>query len=154
LPRPATESPRAEQSRLPAGLRALLAEASPGSREHLVRAAVREQALKVLGLDPGFALDPKRPLQELGLDSLMAVELRNALGAAVGQSLPATLLFDYPTIAALVGYLGSEVLGLHEASPEVAKEPAARAGTDVAASIEEMSDEDVDRLLAAKRGAR
>ncbi len=70
---------------------------------------MQAQALKVLGLDAGSALDPQRPLNELGLDSLMAVELRNALSLALGRPLPATLLFDYPTLDALAGHLGREL---------------------------------------------
>jgi hypothetical protein len=51
----------------------------------------------------------------MGLDSLMAVELRNALSALLERSLPATLLFDYPTIDGIAHYLAGEVLdiGLH-----------------------------------------
>ncbi|MCB9100063.1 MAG: amino acid adenylation domain-containing protein [Anaerolineales bacterium] len=81
-------------------------EAAPLSkRRDLLLAHIRSQAVKVLGLDQAYALDSDQPLRELGLDSLMAVQLRNALGLTLGRTLPATLLFNYPTISELTDYL-------------------------------------------------
>lgn len=72
--------------------------------------AVTVQASRVLGLGPNDSLPPAVPLTELGLDSLMAVELRNALARVIGLPLPATLLFDYPSADALTRFIAAEVL--------------------------------------------
>lgn len=60
---------------------------------------VRTHAMTALGRTT--AVSDRTPLRELGLDSMMAVELRNALSADLGVRLPATLLFDHPTVAAV-----------------------------------------------------
>ena len=76
-----------------------------GQRRQELIAYLTERALHVLGLDATTPVEPRIPLKEMGLDSLMAVELRNSLVRSGGQSLPATLLFDYPTLDALATYL-------------------------------------------------
>jgi acyl carrier protein len=102
--------------------------------------------LHVLGLDAGTPVDPKTPLKDLGLDSLMAVELRNALTRSIGRPLSATLLFDYPTLAALTAHL-MRLLGLDEPAPA---EPAA---IDTRAdALHDLSDEEAEALLLQELG--
>jgi acyl carrier protein len=76
-----------------------------GQRRQGLLAHLTERVLHVLGLEPATPIDLRVPLKEIGLDSLMAVELRNSLVRLAGQSLPATLLFDYPSLDALAAYL-------------------------------------------------
>jgi acyl transferase domain-containing protein/acyl carrier protein len=90
-------------------------------RDRLV-AAIQAQVVKVLRLDDDQPLDPNRPLQEMGMDSLMAIELRSALSLLVSRTLPTALIFDYSTITALTDYLGKSLGCL--AAPEAALTPA------------------------------
>lgn len=73
-------------------------------REHL-RAAIA----KVLGLRAADEIDARQGLIDMGFDSLMAIELRNHLAGTLAHQLPATLLFDYPTLNALANYLEQEL---------------------------------------------
>ena len=72
---------------------------------------VRSHIATVLGGKSPEAIDPDWAFQELGFDSLTAVELRNRLKAATGLALPATIIFDYPNSAALAGYMRQELIG-------------------------------------------
>ena len=83
-----------------------LAEAPARQRRAVLTEHVRACAARVLGASPD-SLDDRQPLGERGLDSLMAVELRGVLGRdlPLRSGLPATLLFDYPTVESLVGFL-------------------------------------------------
>ena len=82
-----------------------LAVVPEAEREGVVRDLVRANVAMVLGYDSPAQIDERRAFKELGFDSLSAVELRNRLHVVTGLRLPATVVFDHPTPAALAEYL-------------------------------------------------
>jgi hypothetical protein len=86
-------------------------------------------------------------LQELGLDSLLAVELRNVLSNGLGlpRRLPATLLFDYPSVSAITDYLASGLLP--DDDDRKVPAAAARNGQAELAEIAGLSDEEAEAML-------
>ena len=111
------------------------------SRHSVVVGFIAQEARRVLGLGDTFPIDERQPLLKLGLDSLMAVELRNRLAAALERPLPATLLFDYPSPAVLADFL----LGV---PARVKAEKSDLVLQDIAA----LSDEEAERLLEHELG--
>jgi acyl transferase domain-containing protein/D-arabinose 1-dehydrogenase-like Zn-dependent alcohol dehydrogenase/acyl carrier protein len=87
---------------------------SAADRERRLLDIIVAAVSTVMGV-PASKVELDRPLRELGLDSLMAVELRNHLARQSGLRLPSTLLFDQPTANALCGYLEAKLLGEHRA---------------------------------------
>jgi len=132
----------------------------PAERERLLVGYVAGEVARIASLPSAENIDTRAPLHALGFDSLMLVELRNALATAVGRPLDATLVYDYPSVSTLAGFLGSI---LNDGEPgtnrsgdatrgAAASTPAPATGSlDDAAGLldrlDELSDETVDELL-------
>lgn len=130
--------------------RALLTAERPELRRAVLADLLRAEAAEVLGLDDPARIDSGQALNEIGLDSLLALELRNRLGAALGTAQPATLLFNYPSIAALADYVGQHFADLLVADPVAATGNAAdgeAAEQDLMAEVLAMSDDDIEAFL-------
>ena len=136
----------------PSGVARQIEAAPPGERRQILWQHVRDQALGVLGLDPSHPLPPDQPLSELGLDSLMALDLTKALSKSLGRRIPPTLLFNHPTVEAITGHL-AEDLSLDAASePSRAQTPGAAAPAEPE-DLSELSRAEVMALLDNELGA-
>ena len=87
------------------------------ARRDVLTCHVRELVAKTLGFKEPEKIELAQRLFDLGLDSLMAIELRSYLQRSLGCNLRSTLLFDYPTLETLVDYLAIEVLALDNSTP-------------------------------------
>src|SRR5437660_7284699 len=89
-------------------LRARLEAAQSQERRAILQTTLREFVKRILRL-PSTQMDYRITLKAMGFDSLMAVELRNLLENATGLILPTTLVWQYPTIAALSEHLAEKM---------------------------------------------
>jgi len=150
------------------GLRERLADTPPGPR----RRTALEDAIRVelaLALRTSAdRIDRNRPLESMGLDSLMSLEFRNRLESETGLKLSATLAFNYPTVAILADHLAARLeLELDVTEPAessagsaVSADTPAPAGTATDAAevlpddgLDDASDEDVEALLGEELAA-
>ena len=82
-------------------------------------------AAKVMGMPATETLDPSAGFFQLGLDSLMSVTLQRNLSESLGEFLPASVVFDYPTVYSLTDYLATILPELLETGRATHEQPAA-----------------------------
>jgi myxalamid-type polyketide synthase MxaB len=111
---------------------------------------IRAQLARVLGLSSPELIEPGQRFFELGLDSLIAIELRNQFEISFGRSLPATLLFDYPTVEALADHLAQEIVLADDPALPDAQPPDDQAAPELIIESEQPSD--AEALLLEELG--
>jgi len=116
--------------------------AEPEERRPLLEQFLVEQIAQVLKCSPD-KVDAHQPLNRLGIDSLMAVELKNRVEADLETSVPVTVLLQGPSLSQLATQL---LEGLDAPAPDTALVPE-EADDGLEAQVEEMTDEEVDALL-------
>ena len=138
--------------------------ADAAERLRLLESYLREQAAGKLGLAPS-RVDVESPLHQLGVDSLVAVELRAQIERDLGIVVPVVRLLDGPSVTGLAGWL-VERLSPATAEPEPVETDHVRTaqvnggnGTDpqwmdVLGRLPDISDDDVDALLRDVLAAR
>ncbi|MGP3939632.1 type I polyketide synthase [Streptomyces sp. 6N106] len=100
-----------------------LAGAAPEEQERILLDMVQQEAARVLGHSAAATLDPEVLFTEIGLDSLMAVELRDRLAKRTALRLPPSFVFDHPTLRMLARQLRDELEKADaDASPGGARE--------------------------------
>lgn len=134
-------------------LETLLVGASRGRRRQIVTDNLLRLVARILGLASPEGLDPARGFRDLGLDSLMAVELRNALQRSLGKRLPATVAFDYPTVATMTDHILTEIFPASESAEQISggTESPSRVENEVSQLSEEEAEAQLLKELTRKR---
>jgi NAD(P)-dependent dehydrogenase (short-subunit alcohol dehydrogenase family)/acyl carrier protein/SAM-dependent methyltransferase len=104
-------SDSAASSTPPDQLKSLLETTPAENRLSVIKQHVRAHIVDVLRLDSAFMLRDDQPLPELGLDSLMALELKNGLQKELGMTLTPNFFFEYPTLDLAAMYLNARLVG-------------------------------------------
>ncbi len=139
-------TPRLETTGLLVELRA----APAGARRELLRKHVQNEVRQVMGLER--LPDPRRRLFDMGMDSLMALDIKKRLQEQLATDISVTAVFNYPTIDGLVGYLVGDVLQLGDEPAAIATATASDA-RDPLARILDLSDDEAERRLAEREAA-
>lgn len=122
--------------------------ALPGERDAVLRDYLQSLARQTLGYGENDVVEPDQPLVEQGFDSLMSVDMRNRLNKSLGKALPASLLFDYPTLDKIAKFLLEKVIKLEEGPAAAAISSQAAAPSRSTVSAADALLDEINRLVA------
>jgi acyl transferase domain-containing protein len=134
------------------GLSRRLAGAAPERREAIVLEVLLAEAASVLGHTASETLDAEHSFLELGMTSLMALELRSRISSATHLSLPNALALDYPTPAALAAYVAARLTEQNGAAHEDERPPEGGAAHTAAEQVELSTQAMTDPLEGPSEG--
>jgi myxalamid-type polyketide synthase MxaE and MxaD len=150
---PTSRTLRAVRRDVTAELTLRIAAADVTARREVVVGFLRDEVAGALGVADPWTVDPDQGLFEMGMDSLMSVELKGRIEAAVDRNLPSTLTFNYPNVNALATYLLDEVLGEADASSPPPAVPASTPPRAAECAGDDLSEDDLAAMLAARLAA-
>ncbi len=126
-----------------------LASAPAGMRREVLVELILAEVGAVLGLGVDRSVPLDTGLFELGMDSLMSVELRKRLEGVAGRSLPSTLTFNYPSVNALASFLDAELAPPAQEAPAPPPAPAEEAPAP-SDDLDALSDAEIEARLRAR----
>ncbi|MGH3968153.1 MAG: beta-ketoacyl reductase, partial [Mycobacterium sp.] len=121
--------------------REMLGDCEPARRRDLLVDHVTTQVAAAMGLASPQLLDPTAGFFQSGMDSLMSVTLQRSLSESLGEALPTSVVFDYPTVEALAGYLATMLPEL----AEIAEQESADA-------YDDLTDDELLKALSERLG--
>jgi len=140
-------SPETQETVSESKLLRQLETAQMAERRDLLIAHIRSLAAKVLDLNDPERIGLRQRLFDLGIDSLMAVDLKNRLEADLGHTLRTTLVFDYPMVEAIADHLIEDVLSaMFSDSTEPSEKKEQEADT-LKSELEDISEADAEAML-------
>jgi NAD(P)-dependent dehydrogenase (short-subunit alcohol dehydrogenase family) len=147
----ATPAAPGKQSAAPPVLAERLAKAPAEARRDVLLDYVRGEVAQVLGAGSrADSIPPAAGFFELGMDSLMSVELKRRLERGAGKTLPSTLTFNYPNAAALAAFLDQALEPAPVAAAPVPLPPAPAVSAVPEGELDELSDDELESRLRAR----
>jgi phthiocerol/phenolphthiocerol synthesis type-I polyketide synthase B len=136
-----TDTDGMSSSTLISEFREALRDCEPAQRRDLLVDHVAAQVVKAMGLASPQLLDPSTGFFQSGMDSLMSVTLQRSLSDTLGEALPASVVFDYPTVEALADYLATILPELVEVADQESVD-----------AYQDLSDDDLLKELSERLG--